>query len=57
MAGRISLHDLKGKRLCQNAKPSDITLVKRVTLIFKAIKKKNGIPPTPEGVGFLPYFL
>jgi hypothetical protein len=53
MAGRLSLHSLHGKRLCQNAKPEDTTLLKRTTLIFQAVRR-NGIPPTPKGVGFLP---
>lgn len=38
---RISLHNLSGKRLCQNAKAKDITLLKRVSLIFKPVRR-NG---------------
>jgi hypothetical protein len=53
MDGRLSLHNLSGKRLCQNAKPQGTTLLKRTTLIFQAVRR-NGIRPTPEGVGFLP---
>ena len=53
MDGRLSLHGLHGRRLCQNAKPEDTTVLKRTTLIFQAVRR-NGIAPTPEGVGFLP---
>ena len=51
MGGRISLHRLCGKRLCQNAKPEDLTLLKRTTLIFQPVRR-NGIPPTAKSSGF-----
>ena len=51
MGGRISLHRLCGKRLCQNAKPEDITLLKRTTLIFQPVRR-NGIPPPAKSSGF-----
>jgi hypothetical protein len=51
--GQVSLHNLSGKRLCQNAKPEDIKLLKRVSLIFQPIHK-HGIPPPAKASGFLP---
>ena len=56
MGNRISLHDLGGKRLCQNARPKDIKLLTRTTLIFQPVRR-NGIPPTAKAVRFLPDFL
>src|SRR5271166_1941993 len=50
--GRVSLHDLNGKRICQNAKASDITLLKRTSLIFKPVLR-NGIPPSAKAEGLL----
>ena len=56
MGARISLRNLRGKRLCQNAKPKDIKLLTRTTLIFQPVRR-NGIPPTAKAAGFLPDFL
>jgi hypothetical protein len=41
--GRVSLHNLEGKRLCQNAKPKDIEVLKRTTLIFKAVRSNGNV--------------
>jgi hypothetical protein len=43
----------EGKRLCQNAKPKDLKLLKRTTLIFQPVPR-NGIPPAVKAVGLLP---
>ena len=51
--GRISLHKLSGKRLCQNAKAQDIKLLRRSSIVFRQIPK-NGIPLSPEGGSLLP---
>jgi hypothetical protein len=48
---RISLHNLGGKRLCQNAKPRDIKLLTRTTIVFQTVCR-NGIPPTAKAAGF-----
>jgi hypothetical protein len=39
MDGRVSLHHLNGKRLCQNAKPKDLRLLKRTCLLFQPVTK------------------
>jgi hypothetical protein len=44
--GRVSLHGLSGKRLCQNAKAQDITPLRRSSIAFRKIPK-NGIPLSP----------
>lgn len=46
--GRVSLHKLSGKRLCQNAKAQDIKLLRRSSIAFRQIPK-NGIPLSPKG--------
>ena len=51
--GRISLHKLSGKRLCQNAKAQDIKLLRRSSIVFRQIPK-NGIPLPPKGGSLLP---
>jgi hypothetical protein len=51
--GRVSLHKLSGKRLCQNAKAQDIKLLRRVSMLFQPVPK-NGIPLSPEGDSLLP---
>lgn len=38
MDGRVSLHRLDGKRLCQNAKPKDLRFLKRCSMLFQPIK-------------------
>jgi hypothetical protein len=38
MHGRVSLHRLDGKRLCQNAKPKDIKFLTRTSLLFQSIQ-------------------
>ena len=53
---RISLHKVSGKRLCQNAKAQDITLLRRSSIAFRPIPK-NGIPLPPKGDSFLPKIL
>jgi RRXRR protein len=54
--GRVSLHNLNGKRLCQNAKAENITLLRRSSIAFRQILK-NGIPLSPEGDSLLPKIL
>jgi len=49
----ISLHELSGKRLCQNAKGKDITLLKRISLIFTTVRR-NGIPLSAKADSLLP---
>ena len=45
MGGKISLHRLSGKRLCQNAQPKDRRWLKRASLIFQPVTKdKPSIP-------------
>ncbi len=51
--GRVSLHNLSGKRLCQNAKAQDIKLLRRSSIVFGQIPK-NGIPLPPKGDSLLP---
>jgi hypothetical protein len=51
MGGRVSLHDLSGKRLCQNAKLSAFRVLRRTSLIFKQPNPR----PRPEGRGFFPF--
>ena len=54
VGGRISLHTLEGRRLCQNAKPQAVTLLKRQSLIFQIVKPT---PSTPglKALGFHPF--
>jgi hypothetical protein len=54
--GRVSLHTLLGKRLCQNAKAQDIKLLRRSSIVFRQIPK-NGIPLPAKAGSLLPKIL
>ena len=57
---KVSLHNMNGKRLCQNAKPLDLKIKTKSTYVsLEGVASRRGtaqarrFPPRPKGAGFL----